>query len=113
MSDLSDEELAELERRIAANENDWWLHADGKCYHAVPRLIAALREARAKPEPIKRREGMVCSLMGLLHNGSRRDAGYQFALDELGRNLKELRDRYLAGDTEVVRDFFSLYVIED
>ncbi len=40
-------------------------------------------------------------------------AMYAHSLDELARNLKELRDRYQRGDTAVVDEFFKLYVFSD
>jgi hypothetical protein len=54
---------------------------------------------------------MKCNLSGLLTNGAKRD--YLFPLEELCRNLRELRDRTRAGDMTVLDEFFRLYVFGD
>ena len=51
--------------------------------------------------------GMTCNLENMLRNGNKAD------LEQLGRNLRELRDRYRAGDKKVVEEFFALYVLHD
>jgi hypothetical protein len=56
-------------------------------------------------------ENMLRQAAGILkrHGGS----GYAFDLWQLAKNLRELRDRHAAGDTGVVGEFFSLYVLGD
>ena len=54
MADLSDEELSELERlcKLSCHPAERYEAIDS-CLEAVPRLIAALREARAENERLK------------------------------------------------------------
>lgn len=60
------------------------------------------------------------SLDGLLRNaGCAATAGegtygrmHAYDLEQLGKHLRELRDRWKAGDTGVVDEFFDLYVLE-
>lgn len=52
---------------------------------------------------------MKVNLDGLVGN-CRAKKGYQYSLEELVRNLKELRDRSNAGDETAIKEFFNLYV---
>lgn len=59
---------------------------------------------------------MQVSLSGLLEKAARscegRSGGESFAIRELLKNLRELRDRKAEGEA-VIAEFFRLYVIED
>jgi len=39
--------------------------------------------------------------------------GYRHALPELGRNICELKRRWIAGDTTVIDEFFRLYHVDE
>ena len=61
---------------------------------------------------------MRVSLTGVLKNcrsamGKNDTCGYGFMLQELEKHLRELRDRYRSGDTQVVDEFFDLYVLDE
>lgn len=65
------------------------------------------------------RKGMFCDVCNMLRlagecaaNGDEEWGGYyEASLQELGRHLKQLKTRWLAGDESVMADFFSLYSI--
>lgn len=59
---------------------------------------------------------MTCNVENMLKQAGRaagNEYGYEFALNELAKNLKEFRDRWRAGDTTVADEFFTLYTFSD
>lgn len=59
-------------------------------------------------------DGLINNAADLLRSKSKSHGGYYGAgLEQLGRNLRELRDRFRAGDVRVVDEFFAFYVFED
>lgn len=59
-------------------------------------------------ENMLRQAGLSAESGDEIHGG-----GHAFMLSELGRHLRELRDRYRAGDAGVVEEFFALYVLSE
>ncbi len=61
---------------------------------------------------------MKCDLAGLLQNARKfgntaeHREYYEFCIDELINNLREVKRRHLAGDTKVLDEFFDIYVLE-
>ena len=62
---------------------------------------------------------MNIDLEGMLQNAadcipaSRDVGGYRHTLPELGRNLRELRNRTKRGDMAALDEFFGLYKVDD
>ena len=61
---------------------------------------------------------MTCDVRNMLRQASEvldrsemDDGEYAFMLNQLGDHLKDLHDRWKAGDKGVVDEFFDLYVI--
>lgn len=59
-----------------------------------------------------KKQGMHYSLDGMLRNAAVTKTA-KFDLGELNKHLRELRDRWLAGDDSVVAEFFALYQLHD
>jgi ElaB/YqjD/DUF883 family membrane-anchored ribosome-binding protein len=50
-----------------------------------------------------------CAKAGCKNIGGR----YAFQLSELAKHLREVRDRFLAGDYNGMQEFFDMYVFDD